>query len=163
MLQRVGEQVTDCYQRAAEADDQAAQTSNPKLKAEYSRLAEIWRMLARSYEFQGSLGCFISFNRGLQSATSQIEACVIDVVQIAQQSQDLDQARKRIERLFADSQRLTTRYFAVAQRVRDQLVRPKNEASGKCKLCLDEIIEWLDHDHLAIATSADASLDMKRS
>jgi hypothetical protein len=39
--------------------------------------------------------------------------------------------------------------FAVAHRVRDQLVRPKNDASGDCKLCLDQVIEWLDHDHLA--------------
>jgi hypothetical protein len=37
-------------------------------------------MLARSYEFQGSLGCFVSFNRGRETATTQIEARVIDVV-----------------------------------------------------------------------------------
>jgi hypothetical protein len=148
MLQRVSEQVGDCYQRAAEADEQADQSTDSKLKAELRRLAGIWRMLARSYEFQGSLGSFVSFNRGRETATTQIEACVIDVVQIAQQSQDFDQAMKRIERLFADSQCLTARHFALAQRVRDQLVRPKNEASGNCKICLDQVIGWLDHDHL---------------
>jgi hypothetical protein len=59
MLQRASEQVTDCYLRAAEADDQANQTSDPKLKADYSRLAETWRTLASSYEFQGSLAHFV--------------------------------------------------------------------------------------------------------
>src|SRR5215831_4550990 len=99
MLQRASEQVTDCYLRAAEADDQANQTSDPKLKADYSRLAETWRTLARSYEFQGSLGHFVSFNHERARALGQIEACVVDVIGIAQQSQDFDLAKKRIEQL----------------------------------------------------------------
>jgi hypothetical protein len=39
-----------------------------------------------------------------QVSISTIEAWVIDVVAIAQQSQDFDQAKKRIEQLFADAQ-----------------------------------------------------------
>ena len=100
-----------------------------------------------------------------QVSTSTIEACVIDVVAIAQQSHDFDQAKKRVEQLFADSQRLITKHFAVAQRVRDQLVRLHNDASGNCKQCLDQVIEWLDHDHLPqhqINTrNTDTALDAK--
>lgn len=149
MLQRVGEQVADCYRRAAEADDRAEQTSDPKLKADYSRLGETWRMLARGYEFHGSLGRFVSLNRERPRVTSHIEACVVDVVGIAQQSQDFDQAKKRIEQLFADSQCLIAKHFATAQRIRDQLVGPTNSASGNCKQCLDQVMRWLDRDHLA--------------
>jgi hypothetical protein len=84
-----------------------------------------------------------------QASISTIETCVIDVVTIAQQSQDFDQAKKRIEQLFADTQHLIGKHFAIAQRVRDQLVKPDNEASGNCKRFLDQVMEWLDRDHLA--------------
>src|SRR5215831_14545808 len=119
MLQRASEQVTDCYLRAAEADDQANQASDPKLKADFSRLAETWRMLARSYEFQGSLGRFVSFNHERARAMGQIEACVVDVIAIARQTQDLDQAKRRIEQLLSDAQGLVAKHFATAQRVWD--------------------------------------------
>jgi hypothetical protein len=39
----------------------------------------------------------------------------------------------------ADSQRLIAKHFAIAQRVRNQLVRPNNDASGNCKKCLDQV------------------------
>jgi hypothetical protein len=100
-----------------------------------------------------------------QVSISTIEACVIDVVAIAQQSQDFDQAKKRIEQLFADSQGLIAKHFAIAQRVRDQLVRPSNDASGNCKQCLDQVMQWLDRDHLAghqvIRRSAGATTNVK--
>ena len=148
MLERASEQVTDCYLRAAEADDQANQTSDPKLKADYNRLAETWRALARSYEFQGSLGHFVSFNRDRVRALGQIEACVVEVIRIAQHSQDVDLAKKRIEQLFADAQGLVAKHFATAQRVWDQLMQAGKDANGNCKQCLDQVMEWLHHDHL---------------
>jgi hypothetical protein len=79
----------------------------------------------------------------------QIEACVGDVVAIAQQSQDFDLAKKRIEQLFADSQSLIAKHFATAQRVWDQLMYASKDANGNCKQCLDQVMEWLHHDHLA--------------
>src|SRR5262249_10448126 len=39
-----------------------------KFKAEYQRIAQTWRTLARGYEFEGSLGRFISFNESRKKA-----------------------------------------------------------------------------------------------
>ena len=62
MLQKASEDVAECLRRAAEAEGRAEAAINAKDKAEYLRIADTWRTLARSYEFQGSLGRFISFN-----------------------------------------------------------------------------------------------------
>ena len=70
MLQKVSEQVAECLRRAAEADACAEATN----ESEYRRLADGWRTLARSYEFQGSLGRFISFNKEKQNAFHSIPA-----------------------------------------------------------------------------------------
>ena len=70
MLQRVSEQVAECLRRAAEADARAEDTND----SEYRRLADGWRTLARSYEFQGSLGRFVSFNKERQNAFPSIPA-----------------------------------------------------------------------------------------
>jgi hypothetical protein len=37
-------------------------------------------MLASSYQFQSSLGCFVSFNGEREKVTSQSEACAIEMV-----------------------------------------------------------------------------------
>jgi hypothetical protein len=72
MLQRISEQITECLRRAAEAQDRADEASDAELKADYERMAETWRALARSYEFQGSLGRFISFNNEGRNAALPI-------------------------------------------------------------------------------------------
>ena len=66
MLQKVSEQIAECLRRAAEADERAHQATDPTLKTDYGRMAQSWRTLARSYEFQSSLGRFISFNNDRQ-------------------------------------------------------------------------------------------------
>ena len=68
MLQKVSEQVAECLRRAAEADARAEAAND----SEYRRLADGWRTLARSYEFQGSLGRFISFNKDREKASRSI-------------------------------------------------------------------------------------------
>jgi two-component sensor histidine kinase len=68
LLQKTSEEVAECLRRAAEAEDRAEGTKDVKTRAEYLRIAETWRTLARSYEFQGSLGRFISFNEGKKKA-----------------------------------------------------------------------------------------------
>jgi hypothetical protein len=68
LLQKASEQVAECLRRAAEAEDRAEGTNDAKNKAEYQRIADTWRTLARSYEFQGSLGRFISFNESRKKA-----------------------------------------------------------------------------------------------
>ena len=74
MLQKVSEQVAECLRRAAEADARAEVTDDGKNKTDYQRIADTWRTLARSYEFQGSLGRFVSFNKERQNAFPSIPA-----------------------------------------------------------------------------------------
>src|SRR5262249_37423290 len=68
MLQQTSEDVAECLRRAAEAEACAEATNNAKFKAEYQRIAQTWRTLARGYEFEGSLGRFISFNESRKKA-----------------------------------------------------------------------------------------------
>src|SRR5262249_54391626 len=68
MLQQTSEEVADCLRRAAEAEACAEATNNTKFKAEYQRIAQTWRTLARGYEFEASLGRFISFNKSRKKA-----------------------------------------------------------------------------------------------
>jgi hypothetical protein len=72
LLVKVSEQITECLQRAAEADARAEITNDAVRKSEYRRIADSWRMLARSYEFQGSLGRFISFNKSHEKAIAPV-------------------------------------------------------------------------------------------
>jgi hypothetical protein len=62
VLQEASEEVVECLRRAADAGACADDTNDPKGKAEYQRIAESWRTLARSYDFQGAFGRFVSFN-----------------------------------------------------------------------------------------------------
>jgi PAS domain S-box-containing protein len=68
MLQQTSEEVAECLRRAAEAEACAEATNNAKFKAEYQRIVQTWRTLARGYEFEGSLGRFISFNESRKKA-----------------------------------------------------------------------------------------------
>jgi hypothetical protein len=61
VLQKASEEVAECLRQAADAEACADDTNDPKGNAEYQRIAESWRTLARGYEFQGALGRFISF------------------------------------------------------------------------------------------------------
>jgi len=63
LLVKVSEQIAECLARAAEAEARAEVTHDALRQSEYRRIADGWRMLARSYEFQGSLGRFISFSK----------------------------------------------------------------------------------------------------
>src|SRR5215813_12415622 len=68
MLQQTNEDVAECLRRAAEAEACAEATNNAKFKAEYQRIAQTWRTLAGGYDFEGSLGRFISFNESRKKA-----------------------------------------------------------------------------------------------
>jgi hypothetical protein len=50
---------TCCWRQAAEAKVQAAQITDPHLKAVYLRIADQWSTLARSYEFADSAEHFL--------------------------------------------------------------------------------------------------------
>ncbi len=59
MLQLLGDHIKACRQRAVDAVNRAAQTTDPILSAEYSALADQWTHLAGSYEFAESLERFL--------------------------------------------------------------------------------------------------------
>ena len=85
----------------------------------------------------------------------RIQQCVKDVLLIANQSEDVGQAKKRIEQLFVESKAQHRRHLAVVQRVRDQLDRAYNDAPADAQLCLDRVLDWLDREHLGRRRHAD--------
>jgi hypothetical protein len=62
---------TDCWRQAAEAEKQAAQIIDPHLTAVYLRIANQWRVLARSYEFADSAEHFLLDAKQTKDANSR--------------------------------------------------------------------------------------------
>ena len=62
---------TYCWRQAAEAESQAAQITDPHLKAVYLRIAHQWSDLARSYEFADSAEHFLLDAKRAKDANSQ--------------------------------------------------------------------------------------------
>jgi hypothetical protein len=56
-----------------------------------------------------------------------IRQCVKDVLHIANESEDFEQAKRRIQQLFVEGRR--REHLAVAQRVRDQLSRTYGDSA----------------------------------
>lgn len=75
--------------------------------------------------------------------SGQDQQCIKDVLNIANNSEDFEQAKTRVQQLFAEGR--SREYLAVAQRVRDQLDR---RYSADAQVCLDQIVNWLDREHL---------------
>jgi hypothetical protein len=85
----------------------------------------------------------------------KIKACVSDVVAIANTvtSQDLCQTKRRLELLFADVGCRAGASSGTVQNVRDQLVQALDQShSPTAKRFLDELITWLDREHLGRGT-----------
>jgi hypothetical protein len=59
MLRKVGDHIVGCLERAAAAEQRAARTTDPELKAHHFAMAKQWSFLARSYEFAESLERFL--------------------------------------------------------------------------------------------------------
>ena len=61
---------TDCWRQAADAEIQAAQITDPHLKAVYLRIAHQWSVLARSYEFAETAEHFLLDAKRTKAANS---------------------------------------------------------------------------------------------
>jgi hypothetical protein len=59
MLQKLTEHIANALERAAEAEQRAADTPDPGLRADNQNIARSWRTLARSFEFVESLERFL--------------------------------------------------------------------------------------------------------
>jgi hypothetical protein len=85
----------------------------------------------------------------------KIRACVADVAAIAKtaESRDLAEGKRRIELLFTDADTQKAGHFDVAKKLRDQLAQAINQSHGHtAKRFLDELITWLDREHLGRGT-----------
>lgn len=74
--------------------------------------------------------------------------CVKDVLHIAHELEDFDQAKKRIERFFVEFKAQHRGQLGVAQRVRDQLGEAYSDEPADAQVCLNRILDWLDREHL---------------
>jgi hypothetical protein len=59
VLQRLGEHIANALDRAAAADRRAQDAFDPELRLDNERMAESWRLLARSLQFVESLERFL--------------------------------------------------------------------------------------------------------
>src|SRR5215472_18193147 len=64
VLQNLSDKVRLCYERAAEAKEDADETLDPEAKADFLNMERRWLLLARSYEFGERLGDFTQENSG---------------------------------------------------------------------------------------------------
>ena len=60
MLQKLSDDIRECYRHAAEARQKAEATSHLPTKAEYQEIERRWLSLARNYEFSEQLAHFTS-------------------------------------------------------------------------------------------------------
>jgi hypothetical protein len=77
----------------------------------------------------------------------RIRQCVEDVLHIANESEDFEQAKRRVQQLFVEER--GREHLAVAQRVRDQLDWTYGDERADARACLDRVLNWLDSEHLA--------------
>jgi hypothetical protein len=78
----------------------------------------------------------------------RIAACVRDVLRIANQTEDVGQAKDRIEQLFRVAKASHRGHLAIAQRLRDQLSVAYNDVPLDAQPCLTRVLAWLDREHL---------------
>jgi PAS domain-containing protein len=62
MLDKLSDQIRECYQRAVEAKAKADATNDPALKTDFLKIERRWLVLARSYGFTESLENFTTEN-----------------------------------------------------------------------------------------------------
>jgi hypothetical protein len=81
----------------------------------------------------------------------KIRACVADVAAIAKTAESRDLAEGKL--LFAAADTQAGDHVAVAKKLRDQLAQALDQSHGHtAKRFLDELITWLDREHLGRGT-----------
>jgi hypothetical protein len=59
MLQKLGEEIANALERAAEAEERAREATDPRFELDNERMAASWRLLARSFQYVESLEKFL--------------------------------------------------------------------------------------------------------
>jgi hypothetical protein len=76
MLQKLGDHIADCLERASAAEQRGKETADPALRADNERMAASWRHLARSYEFVESLERFLLDTQRAKARPPEIRTAV---------------------------------------------------------------------------------------
>ena len=71
MLQKLGDQIADCWARAEEAECRASDATDAVMRADNERMAKTWRHLARSYELIEILERFLLDAERAKAAVSR--------------------------------------------------------------------------------------------
>jgi len=59
MLQKLGDRIAGCFERATAFERRADEATDPGLRQSYEEIAREWRRLAASYQFAESLERFL--------------------------------------------------------------------------------------------------------
>jgi hypothetical protein len=59
VLQRLGRHITEAYEHALQAENEATVAVSPTARKEWEKLARSWRMVAKGLEFLESLDRFL--------------------------------------------------------------------------------------------------------
>ncbi len=70
MFRKLSENITECLIRAAVAERQAANATDPATKQHFEQMAKNWCLLAASYKFSESLDRFVNDMNGRSPQTS---------------------------------------------------------------------------------------------
>ena len=76
----------------------------------------------------------------------RIKQCVSDVLHIAYRTEDVDQAKTRIEELLLEPKTKHRGQLAVLQRVRDHVDEAYNDQPADSQVCLDSVLDWLNSE-----------------
>jgi hypothetical protein len=66
ILLQLGDHIANALERAAAAEQRARDVTDPELRLDNQRMAESWRMLARSFQFVDSLQQFVINSNTIQ-------------------------------------------------------------------------------------------------
>jgi hypothetical protein len=119
MLLKLNGHISNCLERAANAEHRALQSSDSATRCDNELLAQSWRHLARSYQFVESLQRFLSeTDRNKKETTSPEMLAVVEEQLLASEGQPVSRRRRgKHESSFNE------RLLKSAQDARDQASR----------------------------------------
>jgi hypothetical protein len=68
MLQKLTEEIAECYAQASHCRERAKQALDPSIKRDFLDMERRWLSLARSYEFAERLNFTAPFSKGKQKS-----------------------------------------------------------------------------------------------
>ena len=116
MLLKLSGHISNCLERAANAEHRALEATDSANRSDNELLAESWRHLARSYQFVESLERFLSETARGKEATVPEMPAVIEELPAQPDSKSIIRRRQRVKHETSFKDRL----LKSAQEARDQ-------------------------------------------